>query len=352
MTPYTLPSGGTLQSGLGGSPMPTGRAQGRLLRGVVVATYVTDDPKNPGILGPDAAYAVYCDVLAYSAGAGPTPTLVPKCLVSQARAGIQGGDIWHPRAATLDASGAPLSLSTSNPLTLDGDHVLVGFMDDSLSSPVILRALPHPLTDVGQPDAEPALGQRVKLRQVDGSPDLRKHLGVVAGVTGSADFEVSTLYANDGQLSARGVQPAPPTSGEMGNVRLSLHARAQRLTQLLQMDTPASPQEALREVLSATLWQLHFTMASAHLQVSDSGGNALDAVGSGADAHLQVGDGKAHVCIAEHLMALYADLKVAFDNHTHASSLGPTGPAQGSGFIAPAWDSRIASSHVSIPDEV
>lgn len=324
---------------------------GLLMRGVVVATYVTDDPQNPYNTAKTTPYAVYCDVLTYGPAAGGTPTLVTKAIVSQERAGIQDGSIWRPRAATLDVSGQPLSLAHSNLMDLDGDHVLLGFIDGTYQTPVILRSLPHPQADVGQSQAEPSHGQPMRLRQVDGAPDLGKHLGVVHGVDAQANFVVRTLYANDGSLTAKGAQPAPAQSPEMGNVVLQMHAQAQRLSQWLDMGTPASPAEVLRELLSLSQYQLQFARQSAHWAVGDAGGNTLEAQGSEQAATLKVGSGARHVALAEELRSLYAQLKTILDSHTHGSSLGPTISAAASGFVAPAWDSRIVSTHVSVPSE-
>lgn len=350
--PYTAPSGATLQSGLATGVMQPAPAGGRLMRGVVVATYVTDDPQNPYRSAQTDPYAVYCDVLCYGPAAGGTPLLIPSALVTQERAGIQSGDIWRPRAATQDITGQPLSLAHSNPMNLDGDHVLLGFVDDILSQPVILRSLPHPMADSGQAQAEPRDGQRVRLKLVDGSPSLRKHHGTVTGVTDTGDVLLRTLYANQGALTPKGAPPGPPSSGAVGNLLIELHSRAQRLTSLIDMDAPASPQTVLTELLNATRWQLDFVQASAHLLVQDAGGTTLDAKGSGSGATLQVGDGQVHVAIAERLMALYAELKAVFDTHTHAP--GPVSPFPTSPPVtsAPMWDGRIQSTKISIPDEV
>jgi hypothetical protein len=295
---------------------------------------------------------VYCDVLCYGSQSGPNVTILPKCLVSQERAGIQSGDIWRPRAATMDISGAPLSLAHSSPQNLDGDHVLVGFMDDIATAPVILRSLPHPRADLGQAAAEPADGQAMRLRLIDGSPDLRKHHGSVAGFTDAADFVVRTTYANTGALTAMGAPPGPPKTGDVGNVLLQLHKRAQRLTQLVDMDAPQAPVEALKEVLQAMAYELEFVANAAHWSVSDASGNTVEARKGGPAATLKVGDGSSHVAIAEQLQVLYTALVAAFNSHTHNVLLTPTSPPLVSlppNAAAPAWSSSIASSKVSIP---
>lgn len=351
MKPYTLPSGAALQTSLRGKTIAPPSSMGLLLRGVVVATYVTDDAKNAYNTVKTTPYAVFCDVLCYGPGAGGTQTLITNALVSQDRAGIQSGDVWHPRAASIDTSGQPLSLAYSNLMALDGDHVLIGFIDGTYQSPVILRCLPHPQADTGQSAAEPADGQRVRLKLTDGSPDLRKTLGVVTGVDKSANVVMRTLYANDGSLTAKGAPPAPPATSDVGNIVMQMHKRAQRLTQLLDMDSPAAPVEVLREVVQASLVQLQFLTESAHFVVQDSGGNTLEAKGSGHTATLQVGEGLKHVALGEYLLALYDQLAIQFNTHVHGTSLGPSISAAASGFTAPAWDSRIVSTKVSVPDE-
>lgn len=348
--PMHLESGAALQSGLSPEAFQPGRADGRLLRGVVVATYVSDSPDHPYNTSHGNPCAVYCDVLCYSTLGSAMPALMPKALVSQDRASIQSGDIWLPRAARQDVSGKPLSLANSNPMDLDGDHVLLGFMEDKLTNPVILRCLPHPRSDLGQAGAEPQLGQRLRLRQVDGSPSLRKHHGSVMGLSDAGDFTVRTTYANRGSLTPSGAPPAPPTDGSVGNVLMQLHSRAQRLSQWFDMANPEAPKEVLREHLDQALFEIQFLQESAHLLVADVSGTTLEAKGGGSQATMALGSGAAHVAIAEHLETLYGMLKAAFDSHTHAvPSLGTSAPPS---TVSPAWDGRIQSSHLSLPDEV
>jgi hypothetical protein len=61
------------------------------------------------------------------------------------------------------------------------------------------------------------------------------------------------------------------------------------------------------------------------------------------------------VAVADHLEALYGQLKQAFDFHTHITT-ATEGPGPKVGTIAPpatpapAWDSRINSGKARIPD--
>lgn len=344
-----LPSGAALQGSL--TPQSAYRSDGRLLRGVVVSTLFSDDAQNPYNTPQTTAYGVFCDVLCYGGRDFGTPLLVRRALVSQERASIQGGDIWVPRAAALDVTGQPFSLPHCNIMHLDGDHVLVGFIDGSDAQPVILRSLPHPQADRGQAAAEPRDGQALRPTRAQGDVSLHKHHGTVTGIDAAGNVVTRTLYANDGSLTPQGAPPPPPMSGELGNMVAQLHARAQRLTELLNMDAPQSPQVVLREVLSQTLLHTEFLRASAHLLIEDAKGRTLEAENGGADATLKVGSATHSAAVAEYLMALYASLKATLDTHVHASALGPTSTMQAGGFTAPAWDDRIGSTHLRIPEE-
>lgn len=346
--PMHLESGAALQGGLSPDAFQPGKAGGRLLRGVVVATYVSDSPQHPFKTTQGNPCAVYCDVLCYSSLASAMPALMPMALVSQERASIQSGDIWLPRAARQDTSGRALSLANSNPMDLDGDHVLVGFMEDKLTNPVILRSLPHPRSDQGQAAAEPALGQRMRLRQVDGSPSLRKHHGSVLGLSDSGDFIVRTTYANAGGLGTNGSPPGPPADDSVGNILAQLHSRAKRLVQWFDMDDPATPREVMREQVTQALFEVQFLQASAHLLVSDASGRTIEATGGGAAATLQVGTATSSVAIADQMQILYSAFADLFSAHTHVSAT-PGSPTSPPVSPAPAWMPSIASSHLKIP---
>jgi hypothetical protein len=98
-----MPSGAVRQSGLNARGATPKQLPALFVRGVVVATYVTDDPQLVSSNG-QAATAVYCDVLTYSGSQGPQRILLPKCLVCQDFGGMQHGVLYKPRAATLDAA--------------------------------------------------------------------------------------------------------------------------------------------------------------------------------------------------------------------------------------------------------
>ncbi len=225
--PITLRSGQTLQSAVpkSGPGRPTYQANGLNVRGVVIAVYALDDDgqtgggqtANPNLdssaLALDAGPpAIYCDVLTYSTLPGAKDRVLQRVLVTSERGGLHNGRIRIPRPARLDL-GTRSQVRTDalgtfskngNPAQLDGDHVLVGFMDDDLGLPFILCGIPHPSADVGA--GLLSGGNRTRIRTGDGEPDYVRHNGVTAGVSGAGDYIVNTrrahrpVYQDTGEL--------------------------------------------------------------------------------------------------------------------------------------------------------
>lgn len=290
------PNGQVMQSGIAKRPKdPEGhRPAGLLLRGVVVATYVVDDENHPfkdhqNEEGKPAA--VYCDVLTYSSLPKLRFGLLRTVLVSQHRGGMHDGQIWKPKAAKLDIGKNTLDMSANvNPATIDGDHVLVGFIDDDIKVPVILRGIPHPKADVGNEEA----GRQLKLKVADGDPDFWKHHGSLYGIAKDGNFLVDTRFANDGKLESDGKEAAAPTDGK-GSVKFKLP--------------------------------------------------------DGATFEIEVdGDASKHPAIVEFLETLYGDLKSYIEGAQVMTAMGPSGTIQAQSGPAPAWDSEINSNRVIIPD--
>lgn len=198
---------------------------GLLLRGVVIATYVYDEDSAVAS-GPTAGvpqFNIYCDVFCYTGIPNFRNQVLPRCLVLQRSGGMHDGEIWKPRATTRDITGTDLNINEpgkSDPFDWDGDHVLVGFMDDSFNLPVILGSVPHPEADVGKvsegDDAE-EVGARMRLRTVDGNPRMWKHKGVFWGVDADGGWRLDLRNANDGEHNADGTEKAAPEDGSVGN---------------------------------------------------------------------------------------------------------------------------------------
>lgn len=206
--------GSRFQSGIPTREAPSrpDSARGLKIRGVVVATYVTDDSNHPYGGKYDGAKGVYCDVVTYSSISGFRSRLLPSCLVLQKRSGMHSGNLWKPKAATMDVSDADLDPRTSNPANMDGDHVVVSFLDDSFSLPIIEGSIGHPNVDLGNEERDK--GHRIGLKLADGDPDFMKHHGAFYGVDTNGDFVVNTTRANDGTLTEEGTEQDPPTDNK------------------------------------------------------------------------------------------------------------------------------------------
>ena len=183
-------------AGMGG-----GETTQSLLRGVVMRVTPYDET-FPGIR---------CDVYVYSTNqyaAGP----LYEVLVTYPYSGLQEGDVMLPRATTRNIAEIDKGVKRGslNPASLDGDHVLIGFIDGQLTLPVVVGFLPHPSADVGKTDSD-AIGYRMMPREADGNPKFSKHQGVYAGVDTNGNYEANTTKAHKGVVD--GVRPAADGGG-------------------------------------------------------------------------------------------------------------------------------------------
>jgi hypothetical protein len=340
LTSRVTGTGTLLQSGIPHkrSQQDMGNPRGLMLRGVVVTTYVTDDDAAP-VPPEDKAIGVYCDVVVYSGQPSIRYQLLRAVPVVQDRSGLHSGRIWKPRAASFDITGGTLDIEKgTNLANVDGDHVLVGFLDGTHTRPVILGALPHPANDVGNEDK--AVGNRMRLKAVDGDPDFWKHHGVFYGVADNGDWVVDTTQANAGELEPNGKEKAPPTDGS-GSQFHTLPQDAQYVVTLMDMSNPASPQVVTELAITKAL-----------LELVIEAGAALKIEGKDANAKATLGDGAVSMTISEHLETLYGNLKTALETynpHVHPTAWGPSGPAAPV-LVVPPWDPTIKSSKLKTPD--
>jgi hypothetical protein len=202
--------------------------RGEVRKGVVIAVYVYDSPQDPNPSGGIPAFnTVYADVLCYGRHQG----LIPRCLVPQG-GGVHEGRVWKPRAARMDVTGQVLDPDkATNPLAMDGDHVLVGFAEGDPAQPFIQCLIPHPSSDVGHQPSEP-IGQRTRLTLADGEPDIQKHRGVYFGVDDLGNYVLDLTQAHAGQYMPDGSEPPPPVNGLTGNVTIKTQAMATILIKL------------------------------------------------------------------------------------------------------------------------
>jgi len=377
------------------------KANGLLVRGVVVATYVVDDPNHPEQPeDPDGEegwpLAVYCDVLSYSFRRNNRFVAFPAVLVAQDRGNMHSGRIWKPRASTRDITTDDLSADgVTDPANMDGDHVLIGFMDDDMTQPVIIAGIPHPNADYGKRDLQgvdlEGQGRLRQLRLADGDADFFKHNGGFYGIDQLGNFVIDTTFGYstetfDGEDNQEAKEPEPQTDGS-GSVTIRLPQDARWSVQLLDMTDPANPVPVMKRDLTkdgnedyfsedseykiiiadfsdpenpdplATMtlakdkFEIDIVDAGGFVQALIDGGACFKAEGKDGDALFTVGDGAVAVAIADHLETLWGDLNTWLDGHIHPTGVGPSGPpsAPNSTTDAP-WNPDINSTHVTIPD--
>lgn len=332
------PSGTRIQSGTPVRRRDPGRpsAMGLLVRGVVMATYVTDDPGHPLIADlKHRPCAVYCDVVVFPNIPGQRWFAMKQVLVSQKRGGLHDDDLWKPRATTMNITTGVLDSGTgSNPAQFDGDHVLIGFLDNSFDEPIILRGLPHPSRD--QKNELYPVGKRLKLMTVDGNPDFVKHQGVFRGVDGDGNYVVDSTFANAGTLLPAGIEPPPDATGTSGNQSYNLPQAATHEVTFWNMTAPIVPVEVAKMKMSKDALEVLITLLP-----------CLKVEGSALTAKLTLGSGTVSATIAEHLQTLWTQLKTWMDTHVHPTGTGPSGVTPTPG---PAWAANIKSGKLTFPD--
>ena len=187
-----------------------GRVATSLWRAVVVSV------QTPPALGASASpnelrdYALgenntYCSVFVYSLG-GASNGPHDNVLVTYPYSGLQEGDVMQPRGCTRQMSEITRGIGNQTlvPDDLDGDHVLIGFIDGELALPAIVAYLPHPRRDVGKTDSSTdAIGYRTVVRDGDGSPKFSKHQGIYTGVGKDGNYEANTTKAHKGVEGVR-----------------------------------------------------------------------------------------------------------------------------------------------------
>ena len=347
-------AGTRLQSGIPKGKQSWGaRPRGMLMRGVVVNTYVSDDDGHPH--AGDTANpptTVYCDVIVFPSLAGQRWFGLKNVAVLQSRGGLHRGSIWKPRPSTLDITGDECDVAGgSNPAYLDGDHVLVGFLGNTVLQPLILGGLPHPALDAGG-EKDDVLGKRQKLTKADGDPDLQKHHGVFWGVDNLGNWLVNSTFGNDGTLDGAGKEADPPTDGTKGNQIINLPQDSSLTINLMDMADPKNPvpKVTINVAKGGETVDIKNSTGKWHLKVED--GETVTIKGKDAAAKLTLGDGAVSVAVADHLQTLYEGLKGkldAFDTHKHPTGVGPSGPPDVL-VVADPWDLNINSDKAKIPN--
>lgn len=351
--------------GLDDSTAPSQAAP--VVRGVVVAVYFSDgqqdreaavrqrDPKGAGY----PIRHVAADVLTYG---GRFRTFLAKVPIVPRRHALNDYDgLWIPRAATVDLAtgGAPILRTTdgvvSDPRDLDGDHVLVEFLENDPSQPFIRDELPHP---------------RAKYVQVKAAGDAveSRFRGVVTRIDTDGNVVLDTTRANSGAVA-----PGPgPTAGDETPAADAAHGRV-----TLRMNAAAPfTLEGVAAGGGGETFKIDIDPATKRFRLRLDAGAALEITDRDGNAVAVVGDGAIKAVREDLLNTLWGQLKTHIDGHTHAEAalraalnaagVDPTlvslAPLAAASLVtaaltvptapstpAPAWDAAIGSNKLKFP---
>lgn len=231
------------------------------MRGVVLRTYLPTDPQHPGYVPAVAAVgpvvagvqvpsvyrqytpgmlkAALCDVLPYSGKyRAPPMRLVP--VVQNGgwgRSDVAGG--WTPRGSTVAAAYPTAAAPLVNPADLDGDVVLIGFVEDDLQQPIILGRFHHQNAEEPLPTwraRTPLLGPA--------SVQVTRHRGTRAATDSDGNYTLDTSGASSGAVDAYGAE-LPGLEGD-----ITFRGKASRRIELL--DAPVHLRGTTRQVARKT----------------------------------------------------------------------------------------------------
>lgn len=180
--------------------------------GIVIAVYYADDLV---VQRQFRTRQILCDVALVRGG------FISRVPVLQHGYSITNGSLWEPAATNGTVSGQPLRLvsSAEGPATffddLNGEHVLIEYLNGSRHQPIIIGALPHPATQRTQGGHDPAPlptytpGEVERLQAAPSGPESwLAHQGTVARVDRAGNLRVDLEGAgtnNDGRTQPDGV---------------------------------------------------------------------------------------------------------------------------------------------------
>ena len=226
-------TGRTQKSGLDLVPAErTAPPRGGIYRAVVLQTYATDDPiRSEAGASTTRVYEVECDIILER-----SQLMYPRVPVQQPVHGIANASLWIPKGSDAVVGGGPLNLRRlslrgtqeeppPNMADLNGDQVLVQFLEADPEYPIITGALSHVRTNRRVVDGD---GWAESGGNERGSPGLgesyKRHAGTELRVNASGDALLDTEGANPTDESTELPNPA---SGGLTRLRLK---RGQRLT--------------------------------------------------------------------------------------------------------------------------
>jgi len=195
-------------------------AMGYVSRAVVLKTYFSDDDEwtRRGWASDGKIKAVVCDVRTY----GRRSRVLRRVPVLQRTHTLHDEDIYIPRDSNLDITGGTMTTDASpggqriTPAeNLDGDHVLVTFLEGDPSQPVILPfMLPHPSSER-------------RLLEEDGRVKRLRHNGVMIEWDKDGNLTVDATETAKAGLMIDGSEESNVGTG--GNVLIKTKAAGEKL---------------------------------------------------------------------------------------------------------------------------
>lgn len=249
--PYELDDGTILQSAVY-SEDPSALApdaldmhtMGHIARAVVLRTYYVDDPSWSERGWSTGIRALACDVRLYGRRMRPL-FRVP---VAQTVSGLFDDDLYVPRGSNQDIEGGPLTSAASSPTDprpttaerLDGDHVLVAFLEGDANQPFVLPF------SLGHPNKRNAPGGD------DGRVRRIRHLGVKVEIDKNANLNLDASAPAKDELGASGTEVENPSGGNV-TITAASGRLAKVAADLVELANGASESAALGDSLKATL---------------------------------------------------------------------------------------------------
>jgi hypothetical protein len=184
---------------------------GWITRAVVLQTYYPEEDDRITWL-KDNQWNVLCDVRTF----GRYSRRMSKVPVLQHTQGLHDQDIYIPRPSRIDTSGANLvtdpaeNQKATAAEKLDGDHVLLGFLDNDPQQPVILPfTLGHPQTD----KAAVSDGRIRRIRHAGVKIEWSEDGNLLIDATGAAKEELQADGSEDSNSGTGGQITLKTTDG-------------------------------------------------------------------------------------------------------------------------------------------
>lgn len=298
------------QAALGGPGSGGASVRGLLLRGVVIKEY--DDDGQP-----------YCDAMVYSGLRGAKWGILPRILVTFDTGGTHDGSTRLPKAATKDLStGQPIDVAyPTSPADMDGDHILIGFLDDDVNFPTLLRYLRHPRADIGNTNRD--LGPRLVPRSDEARTDFRKFNGTAHGVDEAGNHVIDVRFGRtEDQVSPKG-EEGRWSSEEPQSVESRYVEEEDGSSAIVKLRYGAQHKVVLSQDASEQEQVVVSTTKDGIVSSKDSYGdvsNQVSVQGFGTEATLELGSAAESAAVASAVQAVLYLVLPLIQNHVHPVS--------------------------------